>query len=108
MPASLPSTHTTTTDTLQPLLLLQAFDGSWEWSEALQRALSISSVDLQAGNDIPVKIFATLLSVAFLRVNLAARAEEWTLVAAKACAWVREAGYDPEVLMPEVMSQLQP
>lgn len=92
---------------MQPLLLLQAFDGSWELSDALQKALSMPAEVLKASYNVPEKVWATALCVAFLRIKLAARAEEWTLVAAKACAWVRGAGHDPEELVARAVEKLR-
>jgi len=97
----------TSNDTLQALLLLQAFDGCWELSDALERALSATPQVLRASGDVPEKVWATALCVAFLRAKLAARVEEWTLVADKACAWIRGAGYDPEEVVTHATGKLQ-
>jgi len=96
-----------TGDALQPLLLLQAFDGSWELDSALQQALGIAPKVLENTNSVPEKVWATALSLAFLRLRLAAREEEWTLVAAKAYMWLRAAGQDPEKLVAQALEKLQ-
>lgn len=103
---SLVAVPQTTNDTLQALLLLQAFDGCWELSDALERALSATPQVLRAGGDVPEKVWATALCIAFLRAKLAARVEDWTLVAAKACAWIRETGYDAEEVVTHAMGKL--
>jgi hypothetical protein len=105
-PVSLVAVPQTTNDTLQALLLLQAFDGCWELSDALERALSATPQVLRAGGDVPEKVWATALCIAFLRAKLAARVEDWTLVAAKACAWIRETGYDAEEVVTHAMGKL--
>jgi len=95
-----------TQDALQPLLLLQAFDGSWELGSALQQALKVAPEVLKIAGDIPEKVWATALCLAFLRNKLAYRQEEWTLVAAKACRWLRGEGYDPEELITRAFDKL--
>merc|ERR1719235_2840680 len=52
-------------DDLQKLLLLQSFDGSWDWSIALQTTLGGLASPLKAGST-PEKVWATALCVAFL------------------------------------------
>jgi Ca2+-binding EF-hand superfamily protein len=93
-------------DALQPLLLLQAFDGSWQSGSTLQHALKVAPEVMKIAVDIPEKVWATALCIAFLRNKLAYRQEEWTLVAAKACRWLRGEGYDPEELITRAVDQL--
>merc|ERR1712083_1074994 len=95
-----------TQDALQPLLLLQAFDGSWQLGSTLQQALKVAPEVLEIAGDVPEKVWATALCVAFLRGKLAHRQEEWTLVAAKACTWLRGEGYDPEELVTRALDVL--
>merc|ERR1712096_561874 len=81
-PPPLPPTSTLRTlpqteDALQPVLLLQAFDGSWELGDALHQALNITPEVLKVASDIPEKVWATALCLAFLRIKLVAREEEW-------------------------------
>merc|ERR1711920_352299 len=95
-----------TPDALQPLLLLQAFDGSWQLGSTLQQALKVAPEVLKIDGDIPEKVWATALCVAFLRKRLADRQEEWTLVAAKACGWLRGEGYDPEEFITRAFDKL--
>jgi len=95
-----------TQDVLQPLLLLQAFDGSWQLGSTLQQALKVAPEVLKIDGDIPETVWATALCVAFLRNKLADRQEEWTLVAAKACRWLRGEGYDPEELITRAFDKL--
>jgi Ca2+-binding EF-hand superfamily protein len=99
-PAAIALAPPPSADALQPLLLLQAFDGSWQLSEALGTALGPVAADiLQAPCGISDSVWATSLCLAFLRMRLAAREEEWTLVAAKASAWLSAAGHQPEELI---------
>lgn len=93
-------------DALQPLLLLQAFDGSWQLGSTLQQALKVAPEVLKIAGGIPDKVWATSLCIAFLRNKLADREEEWTLVAAKACRWLRGEGYDPEELITRAVDKL--
>jgi len=95
------------TDDLQSLLLLQSFDGSWEWSAALQTALGELASPLEAGSTVPEKVWATALCVAFLRSKLSARSEEWSLVATKALNWINAAGHNAEELTAQAMMYVQ-
>merc|ERR1712048_620003 len=88
-----------TGDRLQPLILLQAFDGSWELNEALAKVLGAPLTAFTAEAAAP-EIWATALAVAFLQEHMAERAEEWEFVAAKACEWLKHAmGNDPLELL---------
>eukprot|EP00811_Abedinium_folium_P028768 NODE_4481_length_1886_cov_6.657760.p2 GENE.NODE_4481_length_1886_cov_6.657760~~NODE_4481_length_1886_cov_6.657760.p2 ORF type:complete len:262 (+),score=96.30 NODE_4481_length_1886_cov_6.657760:894-1679(+) len=91
-------------DPLQALVLLQTFDGAWELNLALAAALGARLDTLEAASTVAssaAALWATALAVAFLRVRLAERAEEWEFVVKKALAWLRrEAGEDdPERLV---------
>jgi len=105
-PAALAPPLTATLDPLQPLLLLQAFDGSWQLTSALQEVLKVTPELLEAATEIPDNVWATALCIAFLRSKLATRQEEWTLVAAKACAWLQSAGYDFEKTVNSALEKL--
>lgn len=85
-------------DTLQPLLLLQSFDGSWELTSPLADALGTALGGLAPGDESGA-VWATALALAFLDLRLASRAEEWALVAEKAHTWLRSAGHDSDVLV---------
>merc|ERR1719203_1328073 len=88
-----------TGDRLQPLILLQAFDGSWELNEALATVLGAPLTAFTA-DAAATEIWATALAVAFLQEHMAERAEEWEFVAAKACEWLKHAmGNDPVELL---------
>merc|ERR1712176_1003266 len=50
-PAASAPPSTSTCDTLQPLLLLQAFDGSWQLDSALQEALKVTPELLEAATE---------------------------------------------------------
>jgi len=78
------------TDSLQSLILLQSFDGSWELTGDLANAIGfgITLADLAPEGIEEAKAWATALAVAFLEVWLVNRAEEWEFVAAKARAWL--------------------
>lgn len=97
-----------TTDALQPLLVLQGFDGSWELNVGLQRVLGAqASIWQKLDSTIDDTAWATALGLAFLRLRLADREQEWTLVAAKACSWLRAAGYDQGQLIKQAIQALQ-
>merc|ERR1711865_1194211 len=89
-----------TVDALQPLLLLQSFDGSWSFSESLATALGVKLLDMPmpAPAAVPEKVWATALGLAFLSLHLLVREEEWVLLAGKARAWLTTMGYDAEGL----------
>jgi len=99
-------------DALQPLLILQAFNGSWAWGEPLVAVLGVP-LRAVARADGPGEgaAWATALGVAFLQLRFAAREEEWSLVAGKAMAWIQSAGHDAKALVAqasEVLQQLSP
>lgn len=101
-----------TAASMQPLLLLQAFDGSWELTTALADALGAELGRLMLGDegegDPPPHpaAWATALALAFLELRLPALAEEWALVAEKARAWLRGVSSDPEALVALACRQL--
>jgi len=87
-----PAVHTPpvkNSDALQPLVLLQEFDGSWELNEAFAAALGSALDALAPENKVSRKAWATSLALAFLEVALSSRAEEWTLLAQKAREWLK-------------------
>jgi Ca2+-binding EF-hand superfamily protein len=97
----------TTGDELQPLVVAQAFDGSWSLGMPLAAAMAVSLEALAAEADVPETAWATALGLAFLRLRLAAREEEWTLVAAKALSWLQAAKQDAEALIARARERLQ-
>lgn len=96
-----------TVDALQPLLLLQSFDGSWSFSECLATALGVKLCAMPPPAAVPEKVWATSLGLAFLRLHLLAREEEWALLAGKASAWLTTMGYDAEGLVASACEQLR-
>jgi len=78
-------------DQLQVLVILQSFDGSWEPSEALAKAIGSSTgVEVFAHlSGASPKAWATALALSFLEVVLPSQAEEWEFVAAKALDWLK-------------------
>mmetsp|Transcript_131558 Transcript_131558/g.281265 ORF Transcript_131558/g.281265 Transcript_131558/m.281265 type:complete len:948 (-) Transcript_131558:58-2901(-) len=99
-------------DLLQPLLLQQAFDGSWAPGPALLGALGVSTgtsaVALEApAPELAGKAWATALGLAFLALRLASRAQEWELLAGKARAWLVAAGHSPEALVALARERLE-
>merc|ERR1719330_2302463 len=95
-------------DALQPLLLLQAFDGPWTLGDALAAVLGMPLLSLTPPAGISEAAWGTALGLAFLRLRFSARQEEWALVAEKARGWLRAAGCDVErltALASEALSQ---
>mmetsp|Transcript_55553 Transcript_55553/g.162359 ORF Transcript_55553/g.162359 Transcript_55553/m.162359 type:complete len:277 (+) Transcript_55553:113-943(+) len=88
-----------TADALQPLIVLQAFDGSWALDEPLAAAVGLDFAAVKPPEPGLLKeAWATALGLAFLRARFSAREEEWALVAAKAHARLRAMGLDAEAL----------
>jgi hypothetical protein len=107
LPPALPVTPSVPqTDALQPLLILQGFDGSWSLDEALFIALGIDQLALAPPENVQEKSWATSLGLAFLGLRLSAREEEWSLMAAKAYAWLAAAGHNPEALVAQARDTL--
>lgn len=88
-------------DPLPPLVLLQAFNGSWELTDALAQVLGAPLAGLAADAEADSEplggvaagcstAWATALALAFLELRLPARAEEWRLLAQKARTWLRQ------------------
>merc|ERR1719277_877447 len=95
-------------DPLQPLLLLQAFDGAWTLGEPLAAVLGMASSALAPPEpSLPEKAWGTALGLAFLQLRFSARQEEWALVAQKARAWLQAAGHDAEMLVVRAREVLQ-
>merc|ERR1711972_1265475 len=93
-------------DPLQPLLLLQAFDGSWMLDEPLAIALGISFALLTPDIGVQKAAWATALGLAFLQLHFASREEEWALVAGKARKWLHKMGHDVEILTTRTREKL--
>eukprot|EP00929_Paragymnodinium_shiwhaense_P091249 TRINITY_DN5126_c0_g1_i1.p1 TRINITY_DN5126_c0_g1~~TRINITY_DN5126_c0_g1_i1.p1 ORF type:complete len:961 (+),score=239.83 TRINITY_DN5126_c0_g1_i1:79-2883(+) len=83
-------------DRLQRLLLLQAFDGSWQLDEALAAALQTSMESLALESDAVqaapeesrATAWATALCLAYLETHLGSLRSSWELLAEKAKAWL--------------------
>mmetsp|Transcript_3734 Transcript_3734/g.9655 ORF Transcript_3734/g.9655 Transcript_3734/m.9655 type:complete len:927 (+) Transcript_3734:73-2853(+) len=94
-------------DALQPLLLLQAFDGSWSLDEQLAAALGVTLVALAPPESgLSENAWATALGLAYLRTRLQTRQEEWALVAGKARAWLQAGGLDADSLTERACAML--
>lgn len=113
----------TTANKLQALVELQRFDGTWELNADLAGALGKTRGELSppttlidshgdsaATNGADVvngqRVWATALALAFLETTLASHAEEWSLLAAKASAWLRKAGVQLDVLLDAARGRL--
>jgi Ca2+-binding EF-hand superfamily protein len=79
-----------TGDSLQPLILLQAFDGSWDLTEQFAKVVGLPLLVLSAELNIPDKEWATAVAIAFLHSLVADRAAEWKFVAEKGRQWLRK------------------
>lgn len=97
-PDSLPAVSA---NPLADLTSLQAFDGSWSWSAALEAVLGISAAD--AASKVVVSdavrqsasfqtVLATSCVVAFFKNKLAQDAEAWEMMVDKAEDWVKAQG----------------
>merc|ERR1712176_259020 len=77
---------------LQRLVLLQCFDGSWQLTEAVAAALgygiTLERITCDAG--APTTAWATALALAFLEIAVPDLEEEWDFVASKARNWLRQ------------------
>lgn len=86
---------------LAELASLQRFTGSWSWSAELERVLGMT--EGEAGGKVPGvsgDTLATLCAVSYLRTKLAAEADAWELMVAKAEAWLeQETGETREALV---------
>lgn len=103
-PAPLARISASLPDTLQPLLLIQAYDGSWQLGPKLALALGLPDAHLLTSQFLMDSLlehaaWATALGIAFLQLRLQGRAEEWALVAGKARAWLLAAGHDVDALV---------
>lgn len=80
-------------DALVQLTALQAFDGSWEWTEALEKILHVSKAQASkmvsgvAGTS-DTTVVATAVVIAFFRKRLASDFETWELMVDKALGWL--------------------
>jgi len=92
---------------LQRLLLLQSFSGSWEASAELSQILGIAVASLSPEGGVSGAAWATALCVAFLQLRLATRSEEWSLVAAKARASISAEGALADDLVAKACTALQ-
>merc|ERR1711972_141772 len=77
-----------TTDALQSLILLQAFDGCWDWTEQFANAVGLPLDVLSAELNISQKVWATGVAIAFLHMQAADKAEELKFVAEKGQRWL--------------------
>merc|ERR1711879_775836 len=97
---------TSSVDTLQPILLQQAFDGSWALGNPLAEILGVTLERVPTADDLPDTVWATALGLAFLHLRLAPRKDEWILVAAKAEAWLQASGHSPQELLQRAAAAL--
>merc|ERR1712048_92803 len=73
-PSSTPCvTRADSVDELQPILLQQAFDGSWNLGHPFATVIGISLDKLHSSDGLPDAVWATALGLAFLHVRLASR-----------------------------------
>merc|ERR1719440_23106 len=86
-------------DGLEALVLLLGFEGSWPLTRELAHAIRCPLERLSPPDGVAPPVWATALALAFLEMEMATREEEWGLVAAKARAWLRNAGVDPSDLI---------
>merc|ERR1712226_1522397 len=95
-------------DALQSVVLLQAFDGSWVPSERLCEVLGVDAATMAYKSCVSGEAWATALALAFLELHLAARADEWALVANKAKIFLhRDAtGVDVDTLIEKARETL--
>lgn len=80
---------------LAPLINLQAFDGSFQLSNALAGALGVDISTLTSfANSLNYAkgVVATALAIAFFEVYLASFKEEWELVTEKSRRWLKSSG----------------
>lgn len=82
--------------TLDALVQLQNFDGSWPWSNELLDVLGLfrltskEGLEERYGVSIPNRdMLATVLVLAYLEVKLADETEEWEMLADKAKEWLK-------------------
>merc|ERR1712217_85048 len=82
------------------IVMLQDFNGSWKPCEALAAAFNstLAVFELEEGST-PQEVWATALALAFLRLRLAVREDEWILIARKASSWISKAGFDVGMLI---------
>merc|ERR1719272_1341440 len=101
-----PSVACGTGDALQPLLLIQAFDGSWQLDQvAIAIGAKFPIIVPKLG--LPDAVWATAIALAFLKVSLGDREPEWALVAAKARLWLVAAGHNADDLVVHACEVLQ-
>merc|ERR1712039_479698 len=79
-----------TTDALQSLIFLQAFDGCWDWTEQFANTVGLPLDVLSAELNISEKVWATGVAIAFLHMQFADKAEEWKFVAEKGQQWLNK------------------
>jgi len=78
-------------DPLAQIVVLQAFDGSWELNASLAAAINLSLCSLTSPADVPDAAWATAIALSFLELRLSARADECEFVAEKARGWLKQA-----------------
>lgn len=74
---------------MHELISLQAFDGSWKWTDMLLGVVNVAGLKVKAdlvGFDETV--MATLLAVAFLEDKMSAEQGVWEMVVEKATGWL--------------------
>merc|ERR1712014_342405 len=93
-------------DKLQPLILLQEFDGSWELTQSLAAVFGLPFASLAAPNEVQEAAWATALALAFLQLKIASRAEEWKFVGHKAREWLTQHGIEVSELLTRAEEKL--
>lgn len=84
------------TDSLQSLILLQRFDGIWDFSDEFCSVVGLKTVcqgaeeSTRIPSNFEPNVWATALAIVYLRVRLPDRRAEWTLVADKALKRLRD------------------
>jgi hypothetical protein len=76
-------------DALQTLIVLQTFEGFWEWNVALCKTLGIDGKQVEKlASKAKKNVLGTVLAVYFLETKLAHEKDSWELIVEKAKAWL--------------------
>merc|ERR1712060_1040432 len=92
---------------MHQIVVLQCFDGSWEWCDKLGKVVGCPGEALNPQQSIPDRVWTTALMLAFLQQRLASREEEWMLLANKATKWLRKLGHDIAQIITRAHEPLQ-
>ena len=78
-------------DRMHELIALQAFDGSWKWTERLFSVVGMEEQKVKAAlAGFDEAVAATMLVVAFLEGKMSDEEEVWEMVVEKAKGWLEE------------------